>query len=94
MSVIREHMYIIGSCKATNLTEKQCQGFRCASNSVHNTFSKLYKDGSIYSSVSASRDNTIRRDTVCMFKSADLDSIQFGLIEIFISSTFLQKEAE
>ena len=26
MSVIREHMYITGSCKATNLTEKQCQG--------------------------------------------------------------------
>ena len=29
----------------------------------------------------------MRRDTVCMFKSADLNSIQFGLIEIFISST-------
>ena len=80
MSVIREHMYIIGSCKATNLTEKQCQGFHYASNSMHNTFSKLYKDGSIYSSVSASRDNAMRHDTVCMFKSADLDSIQFGLI--------------
>lgn len=42
MTFIRDHMYIVGPCKATDLTVEQSQAFHCCTNSICDTFSKLY----------------------------------------------------
>lgn len=51
MTLISEHTYIIGPCKSTSLSNKQCLALHCMANSVFSTFSKLYKDGLIYRSI-------------------------------------------
>ena len=85
MTFISDHMYMVGPCKATILTDEQSQAFHCRTNSVHDTFSKLYKNGIMYASALRSRDDLLRNNTVCIFEAED-NSIQFGLIELFIAA--------
>ena len=66
------------------LNSKQCEALHCNSDDAWVTFTKLYKDGLIYRTISSSRDKALRNDTVCVFKSED-DSIQFGLFDLFIA---------
>ena len=65
------------------LNRKQCEVLHCNYDDVFITFTKLFKNGLIYRTVSSSRDKALRDDTVCIFKSED-NSIQFGLIDLFI----------
>lgn len=48
MTLISDHTYIVGTCKVTALTSKQCQALCCNTHDVHEIFMKLYKDGVIY----------------------------------------------
>ena len=81
MTLICDHTYMVGPCKATTLS----QAFHCHANSVCDTFSKLFKKGIMYASVSRSRDGLLRNDTVCIFR-AEGNAIQFGLIDLFIAA--------
>lgn len=84
MTSINSHTYIVGPCKASVLTSKQSQAFHCNDHDVFDTFLKLYKDGVMYRTMSSSRDNSLRNDSVCIFKSED-NCTEFGLIDLFIA---------
>lgn len=84
MTSITDHMYIVGSQKTMTLNSKQCEALHCNSDDIWVTFTKLYKDGLLYHTVNGSRDKALRNDTVCVFNSDD-NSIQFGLIDLFIA---------
>ena len=84
MTLINSHTYIVGPCKASVLTSKQSQAFHCNDHDVFDTFLKLYKDGVMYRTISSSRDNSLRNDSVCIFKSED-NCTEFGLIDLFIA---------
>ena len=84
MTLITDHTYIIGPCKAAALTGKQCQALGSNTHDVHNTFSKLYKEGIVYRTVSNKKSNALRDDTVCIFKSEE-NCTGFGLINVFIA---------
>ena len=49
---------------------------------VHDTFTKLYKDGIIYRTVPSRKTNALQDDTVCIFKDED-DFSEFGVIDLF-----------
>ena len=84
MTLISNHTYIVGVCKAATLTSKQCQALCCSTHDVHDTFTKLYKDGVIYRTVSSRKNDALRDDTICVFKNED-NCKEFGLIDLFIT---------
>lgn len=84
MTLISDHTYIVGTCKAATLTGKQCEALCCNIHDVHDTFMKLYKDGIIYRTVSSRKNNALRDNTVCIFKDED-DFSEFGVIDLFIA---------
>ena len=84
MTLISNHTYIVGACKAAAFTSKQCQALCCNTHDVHDTFTKLYKDGVIYRTVSSRKNDALRDDTICNFKDED-NCNEFGLIDLFIA---------
>ena len=69
MTLIDEHMYVVGQCHVQYLTTEQCAAL--GSEEPVPCFYELYKDGVLYHSTSGAQVQGKRDSTMCVFERSD-----------------------
>ena len=83
MTSLGPHVYAVGKVTAINLTEQQQHLIHYSNTNL--TFSRLYKEGTIYHSTSyMNYGNGKRNNSFCMYRQQDTNTFNFGQITMFI----------
>ena len=87
MILIGQNTYAIGQTSVVVTNQEQASALDILAHHRIVTFSRLYKDGTLYYSTNYSRASCNKRDdTICYFRSFHDSTVTFGRIELFVLS--------
>ena len=87
MILIGQNTYAIGQTSVIIPNREQASALGTLTHHRIETFSRLYKDGTLYYSTTYSRASCNKRDdTICCFRASRDSTVMFGRIELFVLS--------
>ena len=87
MILIGQNTYSIGQTSVVIPNREQASALGTLTHHRIETFSRLYKDGTLYYSTTYSRASCNKRDdTICCFRASRDSTVMFGRIELFVLS--------